>query len=94
MPRKKVEKETKPETTSAPLGMESLQDYVVPLRLEVGRSKITLDSALNLTNGSILELDSHVGEDLSVYMGEKLIAKGEVVVVDERFGVRILELVK
>jgi len=61
--------------------------------VELGRAKMTLKQVLDLNIGSLLELDKLTGEPVDILVNGKLIAKGEVVVVDENFGVRITEIV-
>ena len=69
--------------------------YDVPLRItvELGRTKMTLKQVLELSIGSLIELDKLTGEPVDILVNGKLIAKGEVVVIDENFGVRITEIV-
>lgn len=67
----------------------------LPVQVELGRVEVTVQELLELSPGSVLELDKAVGEPVEVYVAGKLIAKGEVVVVlGERLGVRITELIK
>ena len=63
------------------------------IALEVGRTKITVRDLLQLTQGSILELDRLAGEPLDVLVNGVRIARGEVVVVNEKFGLRLIEVV-
>ena len=67
----------------------------VPLRLtvELGRSRMLIEDLLRLSNGSVVELDRLAGEPLDVKINGKLVARGEAVVVNERLGVRITEIV-
>ena len=62
----------------------------IPLRVtvELGRTKMPVNELLNLTQGSVVELSKLAGEPMEVYVNDKLIAKGEAVVVNEKFGVR------
>ena len=62
------------------------------ITVELGRRKLPLADLLNLTTGSIIELEKLVGEPLEVYANGRLIAEGEAVVIDEQFGVRITNL--
>ena len=63
------------------------------LTLEVGRTRITVRELLALTPGSVVELDRRAGEPLDMYVNGVLVARGEVVVVNERFGLRLTEVV-
>ena len=67
----------------------------MPLNLtfEVGRAKMMIGDLLSLGQGSVIELHRLVGEDLDLFVSGRLIAKGEVVVINEKFGVRILEII-
>ncbi len=74
---------------------EVLATLELPVHVELGQVELTVQELLELTPGSVLELDKAIGEPVEVYVSGKLIARGEVVVVlGERLGVRITELVK
>lgn len=74
---------------------EVLATLELPVQVELGRVEVRLQDLLELTPGSVLELDKAVGEPVEVYVAGRLIARGEVVVVlGERLGVRITELVR
>lgn len=72
-------------------------DFVldIPLRVtvELGRTNVLIKDLLVLGQGSILELDKSAGESLDIYVNGKMIAKGEVVVVNEKFGIRITDII-
>lgn len=72
--------------------LDMLLDIPLKVTVELGRTKRTVKDILNLTTGSIVELDKLAGEPVDVLVNEKLIAKGEVVVIDENFGVRITDI--
>ena len=67
----------------------------VPLRVsvELGRSSMTVEAVLALGPGSVVELNKLAGEPVDVLVNDRLIARGEVVVVDENFGVRVTEVI-
>jgi len=69
-----------------------LAEVDLEVRVELGRRQLPLADVLKLTTGSVVELEKMVGEPLSVYANGRLIAKGEAVVIDEQFGVRITNL--
>jgi flagellar motor switch protein FliN len=75
------------------VSLELILDVSVTIALEVGRTKITVRDLLQLTQGSILELDRLAGEPLDVLVNGVRIARGEVVVVNEKFGLRLIEVV-
>ena len=79
----------------AELAFEQRQalDVQVTLSLEVGRARIPIRNLLQLNQGSVVELERVAGEPLDVYVNGTLVAQGEVVVVNERFGVRLTEVV-
>ena len=64
----------------------------LPLTIRLGSLRMNLDELLHLTPGAILELDRHEDEPLEVLANGQVVAHGEVVVVDERFGLRITEI--
>ncbi|MGM8364128.1 flagellar motor switch phosphatase FliY [Virgibacillus sp. W0181] len=73
--------------------LDMLLDIPLKVTVELGRTKRTIQDILELSSGSIVELDKLAGEPVDVLVNEKLIAKGEVVVIDENFGVRVSDIV-
>lgn len=71
---------------------ELLAEVELSLTVELGRRRLSLTEVLQLTPGSVIELEKLVGEPLEIYANGRLIAEGEAVVVDEQFGVRITNL--
>ncbi len=69
-----------------------LLDVPLDVAVELGRTKIAVKDMLQLGPGSVIELDKLIGEPVDLLVNEKLIAKGEVVVFDENFGVRITDI--
>ncbi|MBF0396173.1 MAG: flagellar motor switch protein FliN, partial [Desulfobacterales bacterium] len=63
------------------------------LSVELGRTKMLIHDLLQLGQGSIVELDKLAGEPLEIYINRKLVARGEVVVVNEKFGVRLTDII-
>jgi flagellar motor switch protein FliN/FliY len=87
-----------PLTPEAPVmdqshGIELLMDVALEVSVELGRSHMSIGEILALRTGSVIELDKLAGEPVDVSVNGTLIARGEVVVVDEKFGVRITEVV-
>jgi flagellar motor switch protein FliN len=74
------------------LNIDSLLDISIEITVEIGRTKMAIGQLLSLTKGSIIELNKIAGESVDIYVNEKLLGKGEIVVVNERLGVRILEI--
>jgi flagellar motor switch protein FliN/FliY len=70
--------------------------YDVPVNIQavLGRSNMEVAALLRLTRGSVIELDRKVGEAIDIYVNNRLVARGEVVVVDERLGVTMTEIIK
>lgn len=67
----------------------------IPLRVtvELGRTKMPVSELLNLTQGSVIELNKLAGEPMEVYVNDKLIARGEAVLVNDKFGVRLIDII-
>ena len=70
--------------------------YDVPVNIQavLGRANMEVASLLRLSRGSVIELDRKVGEAIEIYVNNRLVARGEVVVVDERLGVTMTEIIK
>ncbi|MGN6513092.1 MAG: flagellar motor switch protein FliN [Lysobacteraceae bacterium] len=78
---------------SSDLNLDVILDVPVSLSLEVGRARIPIRNLLQLNQGSVVELERAAGEPLDLYVNGTLIAQGEVVVVNDRFGVRLTDVV-
>ena len=76
-----------------PAALERLHDVPIDLAVEIGRTRITIGEALALGPGSIVTLDRLAGEPVDLLVNGTPIARGEVVVIDEEFGLRITEVV-
>ncbi len=96
-PAPRAEFETlKPEAgpdVSRDVNLEVILDVPVSLSLEVGRARISIRNLLQLNQGSVVELDRAAGEPLDVYVNGTLVAHGEVVVVNEKFGIRLTDVI-
>ena len=75
------------------LNLDLIMDVRLVLMLEVGRTRISVRILLALTQGSVVELDKLAGEPLDVLVNGTLVAHGEVVVVNDKFGIRLLDVV-
>ena len=73
--------------------LDLILDIPLTVSVELGRSKMLINDLLQLGQGSVIELTKLVGEPLEVLVNEKLVARGEVVVVNEKFGVRLTDIV-
>ena len=73
--------------------LDFILDIQLKLTVELGRSKMEIRDVIQLAQGSVIELAKFVGEPLEVLVNDKLIARGEVVVVNEKFGVRITDII-
>ncbi len=75
------------------INLDVILDIPVTLSMEIGRTKISIRNLLQLNQGSVVELDRLAGEALDVMVNGTLVAHGEVVVVNERFGIRLTDVV-
>ena len=80
------------ERTAADLA--AVYDVPVNVQAVLGRANMEVASLLRLARGSVIELDRKVGEAIDIYVNNRLVARGEVVVVDERLGVTMTEIIK
>ena len=79
--------------TNSELDLDVILDVPVTLSLEVGRARLPIRNLLQLNQGSVVELERGAGESLDVYVNGTLIAHGEVVTINDRFGVRLTDVV-
>jgi len=73
--------------------LDMILDIPVTISMEIGRTKINIRNLLQLNQGSVVELDRFAGEPLDVFVNGTLIAHGEVVVVNEKFGIRLTDVI-
>ncbi|MDX2218585.1 MAG: flagellar motor switch protein FliN [Burkholderiales bacterium] len=78
---------------AAPNDIDLIMDIPVQLTVELGRTKIPIKHILQLAQGSVVELDGLAGEPMDVLVNGCLIAQGEVVVVNEKFGIRLTDII-
>lgn len=87
-------KEIKPGTGAIPpSNLEMVMDIPVQMTVELGRTKIQIRNLLQLTQGSVVELERMAGEPMDVLVNGCLVAQGEVVVVNEKFGIRLTDVI-
>jgi flagellar motor switch protein FliN/FliY len=75
------------------INLDVVLDIPVTLSMEVGRSRISIRNLLQLNQGSVVELERTTGEPLDVYVNGTLVAHGEVVVINEKFGIRLTDVI-
>jgi len=80
-------------STGDDINMDVILDIPVKLSMEIGRTSVNIRNLLQLNQGSVIELDRMAGEPLDVLVNGTLIAHGEVVVVNEKFGIRLTDVV-
>jgi len=85
--------EDKPLGGTGEVNLDVILDVPVTLSMEVGRARLPIRNLLQLNQGSVVELERAAGEPLDVYANGTLVAHGEVVVVNEKFGIRLTDVV-
>lgn len=81
------------DATKGKIDSEVLQNITVTLSIEVGRAMIKIRDLMRLTQGSVVELDRIAGEPLDLLVNNTVVAQGEVVLVNERYGIRLTRVV-
>ncbi len=89
----KVEENAEESVEQEERELDFILDIPLELSVELGKTKMIVNDLLQLGQGSIIELNKLAGEPLEVYINRKLIARGEVVVVNEKFGVRLTDVI-
>jgi flagellar motor switch protein FliN/FliY len=94
------EEALKPEEKAPPvadfteeMNLDVILDVPVTLSMEIGRTQISIRSLLQLNQGSVVELDRFAGEPLDVLVNGTLVAHGEVVVINDKFGIRLTDVI-
>ena len=82
-----------PNFSNSDVNLDVILDVPVTLSMEVGRTRIPIRNLLQLNQGSVVELDRAAGEPLDVFVNGTLVAHGEVVVVNEKFGIRLTDVI-
>ena len=80
-------------TPGTDVNLDVVLDIPVNLSMEIGRTKISIRNLLQLNQGSVVELERLAGEPMDVLVNGTLIARGEVVVVNEKFGIRLTDII-
>ena len=86
--------ETNEQVSRIAADLEAVFDVPVQVSAVLGRSKMDIGELLKLGPGSVLELDRRVGEAIDIYVNNRLVARGEVVLVEEKLGVTMTEIIK
>ncbi len=73
--------------------LDLLLDVPLDVSVELGRTRLTIQDLLALSPGSVVELDKVAGEPLDILVNDRLVARGEAVVVNDKFGIRITDIV-
>ncbi len=81
------------ETAAGNAPLETLLDVPLPITIEFGRTRMSVQEVLQLGRGSVIQLERVVGEPVDIYVSDRKLAEGEVVVIGEYFGVRVTSLV-
>jgi flagellar motor switch protein FliN/FliY len=82
-----------PSPAARDVNLDMILDVNVNLSMEVGRTRISIRNLMQLNQGSVVELDRKAGEPLDVFVNGTLVAHGEVVVVNEKFGIRLTDVI-
>lgn len=79
--------------TSGPSGIDLLSDVDLQVSIELGRTQMLVEDVLRLGEGSVVELDKLAGDPVDVYVNDRLVARGEVLVLNDNFCIRISEII-
>ena len=90
---KDKDKDKDKEKHNVELTLEALYDVPVQVSVVLGSTKMPLNSILKLGKGAVIELDRSIGEPIDVYVNNKIVAKGEIVIVEEKIGVTLTEVI-
>jgi len=92
-PVTQLDDDSKPPRQDIDIDLDMVLDIPVTISMEIGRTKINVRNLLQLSQGSVVELDRLAGEPMDVLVNETLIAHGEVVVVNDKFGIRLTDVI-
>jgi flagellar motor switch protein FliN/FliY len=82
-----------PATIAAPANLDMVLDVPVSLSVELGSTQLPMKDVLELAEGSVITLDKEADSPVELFVNSRLIARGEVVVVEDRFGIKITEII-
>ncbi len=92
-PVTQLDDDAKPPRQDIDINLDMVLDIPVTISMEIGRTKINVRNLLQLSQGSVVELDRLAGEPMDVLVNDTLIAHGEVVVVNDKFGIRLTDVI-
>jgi len=92
-PVTQLDDDSKPPRQDSDINLDMVLDIPVTISMEIGRTKINVRNLLQLSQGSVVELDRLAGEPMDVLVNDTLIAHGEVVVVNDKFGIRLTDVI-
>lgn len=81
-------------SNSESLSLETVYDIPVQVTVVLGRTSMQVNQLLKLGRGAVIELDKKVGEPIDIFVNNRLVARGEIVVVEDRIGVTMTEIIK
>jgi flagellar motor switch protein FliN len=81
------------DSPNAPDGIDMLRDVDLHVAIELGRTNMLVEDVLKITDGSVIELDKLAGDPVDVYVNDRLVARGEVLVLNDNFCIRVSEIV-
>lgn len=88
-----TEAEAAPSNEVSTRRLDLLLDVPLDVTVELGRNRMTIQDLLGLSPGAVLELDKVAGEPLDIVVNDRLIARGEAVVINDKFGIRITDII-
>jgi flagellar motor switch protein FliN/FliY len=80
--------------SDADINLEAVYDIPVQISVVLGKTVMPISQLLKLGRGAVVELDRNVGEAIDIYVNNRLVAKGEVVIVDNKIGITLTEIIK
>ena len=83
---------TPEQKNAAPINIDFLMDIALDLSIELGRAILSFKDILALKDGAVVELNKLAGDPVDIFVNSKLVARGEVVVIDDNFGVRVTDI--
>lgn len=83
-----------PDKPRSAADLDAVSDIPVSVSAVLGRTTMSVDTVLKLGRGAVIELERKVGEPVDVYLNDRLVARGEVVVVDDKLGITMTEIIK
>jgi flagellar motor switch protein FliN/FliY len=94
MPQRTSEQQPEPEIKRTAADLEAVFDVAVNVSAVLGKATMEVSNLLKLGRGAVVELDRKIGEAIDIYVNDRLVARGEVVLVEDRLGITMTEIVK